>query len=91
MTRQQTSDHDPALERIVDRLMLSLATKAELREAVRELKADIRDLRVGYEQLIQDVAALKAEMRMLKWMFALGGSTVIGLMSAVLVVLLTRL
>ncbi len=84
-----------ALERIVDRLMLSMATKSDLRELRTEFRTELRELRTDHggqlRQLLQDVAALKAEMKLLKWMFALGGSAVIGLMSAVLVVLLTRL
>ena len=69
-----------ALERVVDRLMLALATKA-----------DARSLQGQISELQTDVAVLKAEMRLLMWMFALGGSAVIGLITAVLVVLLTRL
>ncbi len=69
-----------ALERLVDRLMLALATKA-----------DARSLQGQISELQTDVAVLKAEMRLLMWMFALGGSAVIGLITAVLVVLLTRL
>ena len=88
-----------ALERIVDRLMLSMATKSDLRELRTEfrteLRTELRELRADHggqlRQLLQDVAALNAEMKLLKWMFALGSSAVIGLMSAVLVVLLTRL
>jgi hypothetical protein len=95
-----------ALERIVDRLMLSLATKAdlqqlrgELRHEMRELRHDlrqeIRELRIDHggqiAQLLQDVSALKAEMRLLNWMLAMFGPASISLMSAVLVVLLTRL
>jgi len=98
-----------ALERIVDRVTINFATKADLREVRNELRDEIRALRDDFaglrqdvgalrsehggqiRQLLQDVAALKAEMKMFKWMFALGTSSVLALMGAVLVVLLTRL
>ena len=84
-----------ALERIVDRFTVHLATKADVRELRTELRDEIRDLRADHgekiTQLLQDVAALKAEMKLLKWAIALGSSAIIGLISAVLVVLLTKL
>lgn len=95
-----------ALERIVDRFAAQMATKADLRDLRSELRGEIhnlrtelrgeiRDLRADHGekilQLLQDVAALKAEMRILKWMLAVFGPAVIGLMAAVLAVLLTRL
>ncbi|MXX48370.1 MAG: hypothetical protein F4088_02620 [Chloroflexi bacterium] len=91
-----------ALERIVDRVTINFATKADLREVRNELRDEIRALKDDFaglrdehggqlSQLLQDVAALKAEMKMFKWMFALGTSSVLALMGAVLVVLLTRL
>lgn len=91
-----------ALERIVDRVTINFATKADLREVRNELRDEIRALKddfagLRYEhggqhsQLLQDVAALKAEMKMFKWMFAVGTSSVLALLGAVLVVLLTRL
>ena len=91
-----------ALERIVDRVTINFATKADLREVRNELRDEIRALNDDFaglrdehggqlSQLLQDVAALKAEMKMFKWMFALGTSSVLALMGAVLVVLLTRL
>ncbi|MCY3570442.1 MAG: hypothetical protein OXH19_03775 [Chloroflexi bacterium] len=91
-----------ALERIVDRVTINLATKPDLREVRNELRDEIRALKddfagLRYEhggqlsQLLQDVAALKAEMKMFKWMFAVGTSSVLALLGAVLVVLLTRL
>ena len=91
-----------ALERIVDRVTINFATKGDLREVrnelrdeIRALKDDFADLRDEHggqlSQLLQDVAALKAEMKMFKWMFAVGTSSVLALVGAVLVVLLTRL
>ncbi|MDE2746982.1 MAG: hypothetical protein OXI41_13495 [Chloroflexota bacterium] len=91
-----------ALERIVDRLSLTLASKADLRDLRSELRNEMFEIRKELRQEIarntelitqlhQEVAVLKAEMKLLKWMFALGGSAAIGLMSAMLVVLLTRL
>ncbi|MDE2988993.1 MAG: hypothetical protein OXT70_13220 [Chloroflexota bacterium] len=91
-----------ALERIVDQVTMNFATKADLREVRNELRDEIRALKddfagLRYEhggqlsQLLQDVAALKAEMKMFKWMFAVGTSSVLALLGAVLVVLLTRL
>ncbi len=91
-----------ALERIVDRVTINFATKADLREVRNELRDEIRALKDDFaglrgehggqlSQLLQDVAALKAEMKMFKWMFALGTSSVLALLGAVLVVLLTRL
>lgn len=91
-----------ALERIVDRVTINFATKADLREVRNELRDEIRALKDDFaglrdehggqlSQLLQDVAALKTEMKMFKWMFAVGTSSVLALMGAVLVVLLTRL
>ena len=80
-----------ALERLVDRLMLSLATKAEVAALGARLEGRLDRQQDQITLLLQDMAAVKAEMRMLKWMFAVGGSAIIGLMTAVLVVLLTRL
>ena len=95
-----------ALERVVDRLMLVLATKTETRDEFTALRAETRDeftaLRTEmreefarlWEQIAQlreDMAAVKAELRLLKWMFAVGGSAIIGLMTAIIVVLLSRL
>ena len=79
-----------ALERIVDRLMLSLASKTDLRDLRMEVKDELRVHGEQITQLLQDVAALKAETRLLRWAIALASSAIIGLMSAVLVVLLTR-
>lgn len=84
-----------ALERIVDRFAAQMATKADLRDLRSELTGEIRDLRADHGekilQLLQDVAALKAEVRILKSMLAVFGPAVIGLMAAVLAVLWTRL
>ena len=98
----QARESRRALERIVDRVTINFATKADLREVRNELRDEIRALKDDFaglrdehggqlSQLLQDVAALKAEMKMFKWMFALGTSSVLALMGAVLVVLLTRL
>ena len=80
-----------ALERLVDRLMLTLATKAEMAAQGERLEGRLDRQQEQITLLLQDTATLKAEMRMLKWMFAVGGSAIMGLMTAVLVVLLTRL
>ena len=80
-----------ALERIVDRMMRSLATKAEVTHQGNRLDQRLDKQQDQVSLLLQGTAALKAEVRMLKWMFAVGGSAIIGLMSAVLVVLLIRL
>lgn len=80
-----------ALERVVDRMVLALASKSDLRELRTEMHDEFSRVWEQIVRLREDVAALKAEMRLFRWMFALSTSAIIGLISAVLVVLLTRL
>ncbi len=80
-----------ALEWVVDRMLLVLASKADLKELRVGMHDEFSRVWGQVIQLREDVAALKAEMRLLKWMLAVFGPAILGLMSAVLVVLLTRL
>ena len=69
--------------------------RTEFQDLRTEVRAEIQDLRADHGakilKLIEDVAALKAEMRTLRWVLAIGMSGVFSMLTAILVVLLTRL
>ncbi len=69
--------------------------RSEFQDLRTEVRAEIQDLRADHGakilKLIEDVAALKAEMRTLRWVLAIGMSGVFSMLTAILVVLLTRL
>ena len=72
---------------------------AEIRSQLRsetaglrsELRSETGELREEIAQLKVQIAALGAEMRLIKWLLAIGIPAVISLLAALLVIVLTRM
>ncbi len=80
-----------ALERIVDRLTIVFATKADLETLRTELRAEIADLREESASLRAEIADLRDRMirleervRILTWVIGLGAVGIMGMMGAIL-------
>lgn len=73
-----------ALERIVDRLSLVSATKADLEGLREELRGEIKELREELAELRERVTRLEERVRVLTWVVGLGAVGIMGMMGAIL-------
>lgn len=73
-----------ALERIVDRFLLVMASKSDLDSARNELRAEMAELRAEIADLRDRLTRLEERVRILTWVVGLGAVGMMGMMGAIL-------